>query len=95
MPTRSEWLALKLNAEYPNDLFSNSQLQGMRIQFDTDYKNTIIDIIVFLCGLLVDWRKKRFQEAIEAAVEEARSETYKDGYIAGQQDKDPKDNSNE
>ena len=54
-----------------------------------------IDIIVFLCGLLVDWRKKRFQEAIEAAVEEARSEAYKDGYIAGQQDKDSEDTSNE
>ena len=51
-----------------------------------------IDIIVFLCGLLMDWRKKRFQEAIEAAVIEARSEAYKEGYIAGQQDKDSEDN---
>ena len=50
-----------------------------------------IDIIVFVCGLLVDWRKKRFQEAIEAAVVEARSEAYKEGYIAGQQDKDSED----
>ena len=51
-----------------------------------------IDIIVFLCGLLMDWRKKRFQEAIEEAVEEARSEAYKEGYIAGQQDRDSEDN---
>ena len=51
-----------------------------------------IDIIVFLCGLLMDWRKKRFQEAIEAAVIEARSEAYEEGYIAGQQDKDSEDN---
>lgn len=50
-----------------------------------------IDIIVFLCGLLVDWRKKRFQEAIEEAVIVARSEAYKEGYIAGQQDKDSED----
>ena len=54
-----------------------------------------IDIIVFLCGLLMDWRKKRFQEAIEAAVIEARSEAYKEGYIAGQQDKDSEDTSTE
>ena len=54
-----------------------------------------IDIIVFLCGLLMDWRKKRFQEAIEAAVVEARSEAYKEGYIAGQQDKDSEDTSTE
>ena len=54
-----------------------------------------IDIIVFLYGLLVDWRKKRFQEAIEAAVVEARSEAYKEGYIAGQQDKDSEDTSTE
>ena len=54
-----------------------------------------IDIIIFLCGLLIDWRKKRFQEAIEEAVEEARSEAYKEGYIAGQQDKDSKDPSTE
>ena len=54
-----------------------------------------IDIIIFVCGLLIDWRKKRFQEAIEAAVEKARSEAYKDGYNAGQQDKDSKDTSTE
>ena len=54
-----------------------------------------IDIIVFVCGLLVDWRKKRFQEAIKAAVVEARSEAYKEGYIAGQQDKDSEDPSTE
>ncbi len=41
-PTRSEWLAMRLNAEYPNDLFSASELQGLRITFDTDYKDTII-----------------------------------------------------
>ena len=54
-----------------------------------------IDIIVFLCGLLVDWRKKRFQEAIEEAVINARSEAYREGYIAGQQDKDSEDTSTE
>ena len=54
-----------------------------------------IDIIVFLCGLLVDWRKKRIQTAVEEAVEEARSEYYKKGYIDGQQDKDSEDNSGE
>ena len=54
-----------------------------------------IDIIVFFCGLLVDWRKKRFQEAIEEAVAGARSEAYKEGYIAGQQDKDSEDTSTE
>ncbi len=54
-----------------------------------------IDVIVFLCGLLVDWRKKRFQEAIEAAVVEARSEAYKEGYMAGQQEKDSEDPSTE
>jgi uncharacterized membrane protein len=54
-----------------------------------------IDIIVFLCGLLVDWRRRRLQEAIEAAVEEARSEAYKEGYAAGQQDKDSKDTTTE
>lgn len=47
-----------------------------------------IDIIV----LLVDWRKKRFQEAIREAVEKAQSEAYKDGYITGQQDRDSEDN---
>ena len=52
-----------------------------------------IDIIVFLCGLLADWRKKRFQEAIEAAVEAARSDSYKEGYIAGQEDKNSEENS--
>lgn len=51
-----------------------------------------IDIIVLLYGLWVDWRKKRFQEAIKAAVEKARSEAYKEGYIAGQQDRDSEDN---
>ena len=54
-----------------------------------------IDIIVFLSGLFIDWRKKRFQEAIEKAVLEARSEAYKEGYIAGQQDKDSEDTSTE
>ena len=54
-----------------------------------------IDIIIFVCGLLVDWRKKRFQEAIEEAVVEARSEAYREGYIAGQQDKDSEDTSTE
>ena len=54
-----------------------------------------IDIIIFVCGLLIDWRKKRFQEAIEEAVDEARSEAYREGYIAGQQDKDPEDPSTE
>ena len=54
-----------------------------------------IDIIIFLSGLLVDWRKKRFQEAIEEAVVEARSEAYREGYIAGQQDKDSEDPSTE
>ena len=54
-----------------------------------------IDVILFLYGLWVDWRKKRFQEAIEAAVAEARSEAYKEGYIAGQQDKDSEDTSTE
>lgn len=51
-----------------------------------------IDIIVFVCGFLVDRRRKRLQEAIETAVEEARSEAYKEGYIAGQQEKDSEDN---
>lgn len=54
-----------------------------------------IDIIVFLCGLLVDWRKNRIQRAIKEAVEEARSEYYKKGYIDGQQDRDSEDNSGE
>ena len=53
------------------------------------------DIIIFVCGFLVDWRKKRLQEAIEAAVEAARSEAYREGYIAGQQDKDSEDPSTE
>ena len=52
-----------------------------------------IDVILFLCGFWVDWRKKRFQEAIEEAVLEARSEAYKEGYSAGQQDKDSEDTS--
>ena len=54
-----------------------------------------IDIIVFLCGFLADWRQKRFQKAIREAVEKARSEAYKEGYIAGQQDKDFEDTSTE
>ena len=54
-----------------------------------------IDIIIFVCGLLIDWRKKRFQEAIEEAVINARSEAYREGYIAGQQDKDSEDTSTE
>ena len=54
-----------------------------------------IDIIVLVCGLLIDWRKKRFQEAIEEAVVAARSEAYKEGYIAGQQEKDSEDTSTE
>ena len=54
-----------------------------------------IDIIVFLCGFLIDRRRKRLQEAIEAAVEEVRSEAYKEGYIAGQQDKDSENTSTE
>ena len=47
-----------------------------------------IDIIVFVCGLLVDWRKKRFQEAVD----EARAEAFEKGFAAGQQDKDSEDN---
>ena len=54
-----------------------------------------IDIIVLVCGLLIDWRKKHFQEAIEEAVVAARSEAYKEGYIAGQQEKDSEDTSTE
>ena len=49
-----------------------------------------IDIIVFVCGLLVDWRKKRFQEAVD----EARAEAFEKGFAAGQQDKDSEDNEN-
>ena len=49
-----------------------------------------IDIIVFVCGLLVDWRKKRFQEAVD----EARAEGFEKGFAAGQQDKDSEDNEN-
>ena len=49
-----------------------------------------IDVIVFVCGLLVDWRKKRFQEAVD----EARAEAFEKGYAAGQQDKDSEDNEN-
>ena len=52
-----------------------------------------IDIVVLVCGFLVDWRKKRLQEAIESAVEEARSEAYREGYMAGQQDKDSEESS--
>ena len=47
-----------------------------------------IDVIVFVCGLLVDWRKKRFQEAVD----EARAEGFEKGFAAGQQDKDSEDN---
>ena len=47
-----------------------------------------IDIIIFLCGLLIDWRKKRFQEAVD----EARAEAFEKGFAAGQQDKDSEDN---
>ena len=54
-----------------------------------------IDIIIFVCGFVVDRRRKRLQEAIESAVEEVRSEAYKAGYIAGQQDKDSEDTSTE
>ena len=49
-----------------------------------------IDIIIFVCGLLVDWRKKRFQEAVD----EARAEAFEKGFAAGQQDKDSEDNEN-
>ena len=52
-----------------------------------------IDIVVLVCGFLVDWRKKRLQKAIESAVEEARSEAYREGYMAGQQDKDSEESS--
>ena len=51
-----------------------------------------IDIMVFVCGFLIDRRRKRLQAAIETAVEVARSEAYKEGYIAGQHDKDSEDN---
>ena len=51
-----------------------------------------IDLIVFLSGLYVDWRKKRFREAVEAAVETARAAAYAEGYAAGQRDKDAEDN---
>lgn len=51
-----------------------------------------IDLIVFFSGLYIDWRKKRFQEAVKSAVEAARSEAYAEGYAAGQQDKDSEDN---
>ena len=54
-----------------------------------------IDIIVFLCGFLADWRQKRFQEVIREAVEKARAEAYKEGYIAGQQAKNSEDTSTE
>ena len=47
-----------------------------------------IDIIIFVCGLLIDWRKKRFQEAVD----EARAEAFEKGFAAGQQDKDSEDN---
>ena len=47
-----------------------------------------IDIIVFVCGLWIDWRKKRFQEAVD----EARAEAFEKGFAAGQQDKDSEDN---
>ena len=47
-----------------------------------------IDIIIFVCGLLIDWRKKRFQEAVKEAVDAARAEGYEEGYADGQEDKD-------
>ena len=52
----------------------------------------IIDLIVFFSGLLVDWIKKRFQEAVKEAVDEARAEGYEEGLIDGQQGRDPGDN---
>ena len=54
----------------------------------------IIDFIVFLWGLPVDWIKKRFQEAVKEAVEEATAEAFEKGFAAGQQDKDSEDNEN-
>ena len=39
----------------------------------------IIDFIVFLWGLPVDWIKKRFQEAVKEAVEEATAEAFEKG----------------
>ena len=53
-----------------------------------------IDLILFLSGLLVDWIKKRFQEAVKEAVEEARAEAFEEGFAAGQQDEDSEDNEN-
>ena len=47
-----------------------------------------IDLILFLSVLWIDWRKKRFQEAIKEAVEKARSEGYEEGLMDGQQGKD-------
>ena len=52
-----------------------------------------IDLIVFFSGWYVDWKKKRFQEAVEEAVQKARAEGFEEGYAAGQQDKDSGDNS--
>ena len=54
-----------------------------------------IDLIVFLSRLYVDRKKKRFQEAVKAAVAEARAEDYAKGYAAGQQDRDSGDNQTE
>ena len=54
----------------------------------------VIDFIVFLWGLPVDWIKKRFQEAVKEAVEEATAEAFEKGFAAGQQDKDNEDNEN-
>ena len=50
-----------------------------------------IDLVVFLSSWYGDWRKKRFQEAVEAAIQKARDEGYQEGYAAGQQDKDSED----
>ena len=47
-----------------------------------------IDLILFLCLLCVDLKKKRFQEAVKEAVKEAREEGYAEGYADGQQEID-------
>ena len=51
-----------------------------------------IDLIVFFLTLYVDWKKKRFQEAVKVAVEAAKAEGYAEGYAARQQDQDSGDN---
>ena len=43
-----------------------------------------IDLIVFFLTLYVDWKNKRFQEAVKVAVAEARAEGYEEGYAARQ-----------